>query len=263
MSPPSVPPPAHRRPMDGTARRGLADGRRTIRAMPVGLSSGVLDLLLGIGAAGTLVALIRAWRTFWDDDFTDADRKLSLQVAAFLIPPVVVLFHELGHFYAAHLVGARVTAFHYGFFEGSVTAVGLRTRFDVWFMALAGNLVSALIGLGLVTVALRGRHLRRPLRHVLLVGGLLELVFSLVAYPVLSLTSRFGDWILIYRSDGAPALAWGTAIVHVAALYAVWQWWRTSGKATLFAIGSGEQATLETLQRAVREQPAEPGSWLS
>jgi len=97
----------------------------------------------------------------------------------------------------------------------------------------------------------------------LLVGGLLELVFSLVAYPVLSLTSRFGDWILIYRSGGEPALAWGTAIVHIAALYAVWQWWRTSGKATLFAIGSGEQAKLEELQRAVRDQPTDPGAWLS
>jgi tetratricopeptide (TPR) repeat protein len=112
---------------------------------------------------------------------------------------------------------------------------------------------------------LAGRGLRRPLRYTLLVAGLLELVFSLVAYPVLSLTARFGDWILIYRTAGSPGLAWATGVVHVAALLALWQWWRRRGKATVFAIGAGAgaEAELSGLQRAVEERPSDPGSWLA
>ena len=233
--------------------------------MPTGSQLGVMDLILAIGAIATLAGLIRAWPAFWDDEFTLADRRLAAQVGVFVIPPVVVLFHELGHYYAARAVGARVTGFHYGLFEGSVTAVGLRTQPDVWFMAIAGNAVSVVFGLAMLVAALAGRHLRRPLRYTLLVAGLLELVFSLVAYPALSLTARFGDWILIYRTDGAPALAWATAVVHVAVLVALWQWWRRRGKATLFAIGAGAgaEAELAVLQGAVRDRPTDPTGWLA
>lgn len=232
--------------------------------MPTGSQLGVVDLILAVGAVATMVGLVRAWRAFWDDDFTLADRRLALQVAVFVIPPVVVLFHELGHYFAARAVGARVTNFHYGLFEGAVTAVGFRSRFDVWFMAIAGNAVSALLGLAMLLGALGSRGVRRPLRYTLLVAGLLELVFSLIAYPVLSLTGRFGDWILIYRSDGSPGLAWATGVVHVAALAALWQWWRRRGKATVFAVGAGPgvEAELTRLQRAVEERPGDAVGWL-
>lgn len=233
--------------------------------MPTGSQLGVMDLFLAIGAIATLVGLVRSWQAFWDDDFTFADRRIAFQIGAFVIPPVVVLFHELGHLYAARAVGAHVTSFHYGLFEGAVTATGLRTQADVWFMALAGNAVSVAFGLGMVWGALAARRMRRSLRYTLLVGGLLELLLSLVLYPVLSLTARFGDWILIYRTDGAPALAWVTGIVHVAALIGLWQWWRRRGKATLFAIGAGAsvEAELAELQRRVQQQPDDPGGWLA
>jgi membrane-associated protease RseP (regulator of RpoE activity) len=231
--------------------------------MPVEPTSGVVDVILGVAAAVTLVGVIRAWRTLWDDDLTLADRRLMTQAAVFLIPPAVVLFHELGHLYAARALGLRVTNFRYGLFEGSVSVSGLRSPAEMWFVALSGNLVSTLIGLGKVALALVGRRMRRPVRYLLLLGGLLELVFSLVAYPVLSLTSRFGDWIIVYATDRTPGLSVATGVVHVAALLALWQWWRRRGKAALFAIGSGVESPLEDLQRAVREKPGEPSAWLS
>jgi tetratricopeptide (TPR) repeat protein len=231
--------------------------------MPADPTSGVVDIILGVAAVVTLVGVIRAWRTLWDDDFTISDRRLMTQAAVFLIPPTVVLFHELGHLYAARALGLRVTNFRYGLFEGSVTVSGLRTAAEMWWVALSGNMVSALIGLGMAAVALLGRRMRRPLRYLLLLGGLLELVFSLVAYPVLSLTTRFGDWIIVYYTDRTPGLSLATGVVHVAALLVLWQWWRRRGKAALFAIGSGVESQLDDLQRAVRERPTEPAAWLS
>ncbi|MDQ4098213.1 MAG: M50 family metallopeptidase [Actinomycetota bacterium] len=231
--------------------------------MPVDPTSGVVDVILGVAALVTLVGVIRAWRTLWDDEFTFADRRLMTQAAVFLIPPAVVLFHELGHLYTARALGLQVTDFRYGLFEGSVTVRGLRTPAEMWFVALSGNLVSAVIGLGLVVVALAGRRMRRPLRYLLLLGGLLELVFSLVVYPVLSLTTRFGDWIVVYDTDRTPELSLATGVFHALALLALWQWWRRQGKAALFAIGSGLESQLQELRRAVREYSREPQAWLS
>jgi cytochrome c-type biogenesis protein CcmH/NrfG len=231
--------------------------------MPVDPTSGAVDVILGIAAVVTLVGVIRAWRSLWDDDFTLADRRVMTQAAVFLIPPTVVLFHELGHLYTARALGLRVTNFRYGLFEGSVTVSGLRTPAQMWFVALSGNLVSALIGLALVVVAVVGRRMRRPLRYLLLLGGLLELAFSLVAYPVLSLTTRFGDWIIVYATDRTPGLSVATGVFHVAALLVLWQWWRRRGRATLFAIGSGVESQQAELQRAVRENSGEPRSWLA
>src|SRR5580765_14499 len=109
--------------------------------MPFNPASGATDIILGIAAVATIVAVIRAWGTFWDDDFTVADRRLATQVAVFIIPPAVVLLHELGHFVAAKALGVRVIGFHYGLFEGSVTVSGSRSAGQDWFIALAGNVV--------------------------------------------------------------------------------------------------------------------------
>src|SRR5436309_8181047 len=93
-------------------------------------------LILGIGAVLALVSLIRGWGSFLDDDFTSADRRVAMQVSVFLIPPAVVLLHELGHAVAVTAVGGQVTDFHYGLFEGAVGFAGNLTDAQVWFVAL-------------------------------------------------------------------------------------------------------------------------------
>ncbi|MGH9225413.1 MAG: M50 family metallopeptidase [Acidimicrobiales bacterium] len=229
--------------------------------MPFDPSSSAMDVILGIAALFTLFTLTRSWRTFWDEDFTGTDRKLAIQVAVFLIPPVVVLFHELGHLVTALALDVRVTGFRYGLFEGSVSVAGLRTREDMWLIAIAGNLVSAGIGLAMVVLALTTRW-RRSVRYLLLSGGLLELVFSLVLYPVLSLTAGFGDWEIIY-SGRTRGLGWGTAIVHAASLVGLWLWWRKRGRQAMFLIGSGTEDAVAQLRKAVESAPAEPAGWLA
>jgi tetratricopeptide (TPR) repeat protein len=246
----------------GPARPVRAPGN-TIATMPLDPSSGALDVILGLAALATLIGLIRSWRPFWDDDFTVADRKTATQVAVFLVPPVVVLLHELGHLYAARALGVRVIGFSYGLFEGSVTVAGRRTPLDNWLIAVAGNLVTAVVALAMIATAVYGVRLRRPLRYVLLAGGLLELVFTLILYPVMSFMAQFGDWIVIYDSDRTPNLSLASAVVHAAALYMLWRWWRRRGREKLFAIGAGSEGEVAELRKVIEASPSDPAGWLT
>ncbi|MEN3315934.1 MAG: [ribosomal protein S5]-alanine N-acetyltransferase [Acidimicrobiaceae bacterium] len=229
----------------------------TIGSMGIDPNNGATDLILGIGALLALISLVRSWRSLVDDDFTSADRHVAMQVSVFLIPPVVVLLHELAHAAATVSAGGTVTNFHYGLFEGAVSFTGQLTNGQVWFIALAGNLVS--IGMGLAMVAAGGLagRLRRPLRYILIVGGLIEAVFGLIGYPLLSESGRFGDWLLIYDFGANPGLSWATLVVHVAVVVGLWQWWRTSLRRTLFAVTYGEEDRLRRLSAAVTSAPAE------
>lgn len=230
--------------------------------MPFDPTSGAMDVILGIAALATLVGFVRAWRKFWDDDFTVEDRRMATQVAVFLVPPVVVLLHELGHFFTAKALGVRVTGFDYGLFHGSVTVDGPRTIEEMWLIALSGNVVGAAVGLAMVVTGMVGVRLRRSLRYLLVSGGLLELVFSLVVYPFLSLSARFGDWVMLY-SRRTETLSWGLGVVHAAALLGLFVWWKRSGKASLFAIGTGAEKEIGRLRAAVEAVPTDSARWLA
>ena len=191
--------------------------------MPFDPTSGAVDVVMGLAALATLVILIRSRRTFFDLDFTAEDKRLATQAAVFLIPPIVVLIHELGHVVAVLAVGGQVTSFHYGVFEGAVGFVGNITPAQDWFISLAGNLFGAATGLILVGVGLRGSRLRPGLRYMLILGGTLQVGYALIGYPVLSLTSSWGDWVVIYDFSATPGLSWATAVGHGAILIKLWQ----------------------------------------
>ncbi len=225
-------------------------------------TSGAMDVILGIAAVATLVGLIRAWKPFWDADFTVEDRRMATQVAVFLVPPIVVLLHEVGHLLTARALGVQVIGFRYGLFEGSVTVAGSRSAEEMWVIAVAGNVVSLGIGVGMVLVGLLRSGLRRPLRYLLVAGGLLEVLFTLVAYPLLSLTARFGDWVIIYDGE-LGTLAWVAGAAHASALLFLFTWWRRRGKSALFAIGSGTEQVVGDLRRAAEDAPRDPARWLA
>ncbi len=230
--------------------------------MPGQAGSGFVDVILGVAAFVTLVALVRSWTSLWDADFTAADRRLATQVAVFLVPPVVVLLHELGHVAAVLAVGAEVVDFHYGLFEGSVTASGRLSAGQNWFVAVAGNVVGAVAGLAMAVAGVRGRGLRPPLRHILILGGVLEVVFTLVGYPLLSLSATFGDWVVVYDFDRTPVLSTATLAVHVLGLAALWRWWRVTVRRTQFAVDHGAGDELDRLNRAIRARPDDAGQRL-
>lgn len=224
--------------------------------------SGVVDLVMGAAALATLVAVVRSRRGFFDRDLTAADKRLATQAAVFLVPPVVVLVHELGHVAAVMAVGARVTGFHYGFFEGSVGYTGAISPGGAWFVALAGNVLGALTGLGLAGAGLAATRWRPAVRYVLVLGGVLQIGYALVGYPVLSLSSNWGDWVAIYDAGATPALSWATGAVHGVVLLVLWRWWRGTVRHALFAIGSGEEERVAARRQAVRAAPHDEQAWL-
>jgi tetratricopeptide (TPR) repeat protein len=122
-------------------------------------------------------------------------------------------------------------------------------------VALAGNLAGGLCGFGMALLGARAVRLPRALRHVLIVGGLLELAFHLVLYPLMSLSARFGDWTVIYDFGATPALSLLTAVAHVAALAAAWRWWRSKVRHTLFSVDHALDDDVARLQAAMAASP--------
>ncbi len=232
--------------------------RRTIATVPNGQDATGVDIIFGLALLGTLFLVVRRWRAFWDRDFTAEDRRLATQCAAFVVPPIVVLVHELAHLVAARAVGGKVLGFHYGLIEGSVRVAGGLSDAQFWWVALAGNLVGAGTGLAMALAGTAATRWPRALRRVLIMGGLLQVVFQLVVYPLMSLSARFGDWVAIYDFGATPALSALTAVAHVVVLVATWRWWRSSGRRTLFNVDHGLDADVARLEAAMTASPQDP-----
>ncbi len=226
--------------------------------MPNGQDSTGIDIIFGIALLGTLFMLVRRWRPFWDRDFTPEDRRLATQCAVFVVPPIIVLLHEVGHVIGARMVGGQVLGFHYGLIEGSVTVAGGLSAAQFWWVALSGNLVGAGLGLAMAIAGTSALGMPRALRRVLIMGGLLQVAFQLVIYPLLSLSASFGDWVVIYDFGATPGLSTATAVAHIAALAAVWRWWRGAVRRTLFDVDHGLGADIATLEAAMAASPEDP-----
>ena len=147
---------------------------------------GIGDLLAGvgwlylIGAGFTLVQLRRHWREFWDDTVSVLDRQLAGSVALFLLVPVGVLLHEFGHMLAAWSTGSQVLGLHYFIYWGYVSYLpATPSPLLDWYVALAGNFVSYLLGVGCLVAALYAPGLRLIARVVLMQLGILELAQTL------------------------------------------------------------------------------------
>jgi tetratricopeptide (TPR) repeat protein len=226
--------------------------------VPNGQDARGVDLIFALALLGTLYLMARRWRKLWDADFTVEDRRLATQAAVFVVPPIVVLIHELGHVVGAWLVGGQVLGFHYGLIEGAVRLAGGLSPAADWWVALAGNLAGAATGLAMAVAGMAVTRMPRALRRILIMGGLLQVGFQLVLYPLLSLSARFGDWQIIYDFGATPGLSLATAVVHVAALAALWRWWRGPVRRTLFNVDYGLDAEIAGLEAAIGASPEDP-----
>lgn len=183
--------------------------------------SGISVFYLLIGAY-ILYQLVTRWREFWSDEFAQHPKtqQLASGVSFFLLVPIGVLLHEIGHMVAAWLTGSEVLGLHYFVYWGYVSFIPARPDpVLLWFVALAGNFVSYALGIVCVAAALMVK-MKPILRVVLYQLGMIELIQTLVAYPLMSLDPNFnGDWDTIY-SFQAPVASWATLVVHMLSLVA-------------------------------------------
>jgi hypothetical protein len=180
-----------------------------------------LSLIYLLGTGFTLYQLGRSWRSFWDDRLTWQDRQMAGGVAFFILMPIGVLLHEFGHMLAAWSTGSEVLGLHYFLYWGYVEIIPASADplLD-WYIALAGNLASFLLGVACILVALAWRSGKAVVRVLLMVLGVLEIVQTLIFYPLISLDPSFaGDWDTIY-SFAAPIASGITLAVHIVSLVA-------------------------------------------
>jgi hypothetical protein len=178
-----------------------------------------IALIAGLICIQTLWQLHQNWSGFWDDRVTSQDKDLAQRIAIFVLIPIGVLLHEIGHSLATWQVGGTVSVFQWRFYWGYIIPSGNFSPVDYWWIAFSGNLVSIL--LGLLAIPFIPFIRKRIVGELLYSFACVELIFSLVVYPVMSFGLRGGDWVKIYDFSVQP-YALLTAIAHVALLCGLW-----------------------------------------
>lgn len=182
----------------------------------------LLSLFYAFLGARAIYTAVKNWRAFTDEQLTAPDRRLASELAFFVLIPIGVLFHELGHAAATYQVGGRVDwlngGFHYALFFGYIIPLGRFTALQDWWIALSGNLVSVVYGF-LPLVLLR---FAMPvwLKYMLLAFARIQLGWSLVGYPLITFAGFEGDWTTIYFSS--PLLGILVFVAQAALVIALW-----------------------------------------
>jgi len=205
--------------------------------------------VLGIRAIWTAV---KNWRAFTDDQLTAVDRRLANELAFFVFIPIGVFLHELGHAAATIQVGGQVVGFHYALFYGYVIPRGRFTPFEDWWIALAGNLVSVVYGF--LPLILLPFARKVWVKYILLAFARIQLGWSLVGYPLITLAGFEGDWKTIYGTD--LSLSVPLFIVHAALVLGLWRFDRSSFvKRWEVGLYSGAGDQLRLLDGAIASRP--------
>lgn len=180
----------------------------------------LISLLYTVVSLNVLWRLKHNWASFWDEVVTPDDRQLADAVAVFLLIPIGVFFHELGHAIATWQMGGTVLEFQWRIFWGYVVPGGEFTINQRWWLAFSGNLVSIL--LGAIAIPLFQRVQFPILKEILRTFARVELIYALVLYPFISLTGQWGDWLTIYDFRAYP-YAHITLVMHIVLLGVLWR----------------------------------------
>jgi tetratricopeptide (TPR) repeat protein len=184
------------------------------------------------------------WSKFWDPQVTAKDQELAQRLATFILIPLGVLLHEIGHSLATWQVGGTVLAFQWRFYWGYIIPFGDFSAVDSWWISFSGNLVSIL--LALLPIPFIPYIRKRVVGELLYSFVCMESIYSLVAYPIMSFALRGGDWVKIYDFTMQP-YAQLTAIAHVALLWGLWNLYH-SRKAIAWRL-SRDANTLKTWEQ--------------
>ena len=201
-----------------------------------------MAIIYAILSIDTILRLFNNWRSFWDDKVTAKDRFLLERVAVFILIPLGVFFHELGHALATLQVGGEVREFQWRVAWGYVIAVGNFLPVESWWIAFSGNLVSIALGfLAILAVPLVKKTI---LKHLFYTFSQAQLVYSLVAYPLFSFTAFRGDWVQIYDFSVKP-YAQITLAIHLFLVFTLWLNSKTQWLAKLLKIPSLDKNNID------------------
>ncbi len=159
----------------------------------------------------TVVNACQNWSALWDNTLTERDRALLIRIALFVLMPVIVLFHELGHAAATIYFGGKVETFHYGFLWGYVVPSGTFTELQILIIYLAGNVVEIILGLIVLIVGLTASS--PPVVALSIYLSFWAIGGTLIFYTLLSVIGAYGDWVAIYTSPIKP-LVYLIACIH-------------------------------------------------
>lgn len=171
-----------------------------------------ISLMYAVIGVRSIFRLAQSWRSVWDERFTQRDRMLVDEAAFFILIPISVALHELGHAVAIWLQDGEVLDFGYYGFAGyvSYSPFGYSAT-EQTIVAAAGTFVNlALCLLGLAIVFAWRPPLRPPVNELLLQFVFLSGINAFIVYPILDVASGLnGDWRQMYES-GVP---WLTALL--------------------------------------------------
>ena len=198
--------------------------------MPLG-GFGLLSLFYVFIGVRFLFQFIPRRKAVFDNNLTPYDRSMLGQAAFFILLPISVALHELGHAVAIWAMGGQVLDFGFYFFSGYVS-YDPRGFSDVQqtLIAFAGTFVNLLlIVIALAIVFLKRPPLRAPWNELLLQFVFISGINALVFYPAMDLLLNIsGDWSQMYRS-GIPWLTAIIVITQVAFIAAGWWGMRNPG----------------------------------
>jgi hypothetical protein len=189
----------------------------------------LISLFYAVIGVRVVTQVVQRRRELFDRRFTIADRSLVDQAAFFILVPISVALHELGHAVAVWLAGGTVTGFGYFVFAGYVSYRGFIGDSQVILIALAGSFVNVVLsGIAIGFVFLKKPPLRAAYNELLLQFALLSGANALIFYPLIDVLGGLdGDWSQIYFGD-VPALSVAILVAHVAILGLVWWGWRNA-----------------------------------
>ncbi|MCA9879221.1 MAG: M50 family metallopeptidase [Thermomicrobiales bacterium] len=196
--------------------------------MPLGPFALISIFYLIVGAR-VVYELIRNFRGVFDTNFTREDRHLVDQAAFFVLLPIAVALHELGHAVAIWLFGGDVLGWGFFGFAGYVEFDPRQfTNAQQVIIASAGTLVNILLAaLAVGLVFLKRPPMRAAINELLIQFTWISLLNALVLYPLLDFASGLnGDWMQMYDFS-VPALSVAILVIHLSILGLLLFAWRS------------------------------------
>jgi len=227
----------------------------------------IISLIYCVIGVRVLYQVVKAWPSLWDRTFTANDRLLIGQASFFLLVPISVALHELGHAVSVWSFGGTVTGFGFYVFAGYVSYNAAFDASQQIVVAAAGTAVNiVLCGAAVAAALLRRPPFRAPINELLIQFALISGVNALIVYPLLDFSSGLnGDFRQMYSFDD-PVASTVVLIVQVAAIaFGIWAFRSTAFRGRVDRAtgrppraGGGNRATVQ--RRPVDLQFAQPPS---